>query len=83
MGGCRDHTNFPSVAHYYVNLHERLNDRLDDEVVDLLTSLENRLGVDNPLVKAMHEVMESDGAPGANYSEALVLNVRLVNCPNT
>jgi len=53
----RDYTEFPSVAHYYVHIH----DSLDMEEVDLLASFAGRMGEDHPLVQAMMEIMEEDG----------------------
>eukprot|EP00803_Ostreobium_quekettii_P000459 evm.model.scf_1468.1 EVM.evm.TU.scf_1468.1 scf_1468:17108-23001(+) len=53
----RDYTEFPSVAHYYVHVH----DQLDMEEVDLLASFAGRMGEDHPLVQAMMEIMEEEG----------------------
>lgn len=53
----RDYTEFASVAHYYVHIH----DALDEEEVDLLASFAGRLGEDHPLVQAIVEIMEEDG----------------------
>lgn len=64
------------MAHYYVNLHERLCDRLDEDLIDLLESLTGRLGEKNPLVLAMKEVMDCRGMNIQGCSSGLLVDVR-------
>ncbi|GMH41225.1 hypothetical protein BSKO_09135 [Bryopsis sp. KO-2023] len=74
----RDYTDFPSAAHYYVNLHERLNDRMDEELIDLMASFTGRLGPTHPLVEAMKEVMAAQQhEPTTRFSSGLLVDVSM------